>query len=320
MLNAQETTTEKQILQMEERQCANCSRTFRVLVKSPQTFCSQSCQIDSPIKKPEPKKLRPWETLERDQEKFGQGVKTIDPKTLQTPVKVVPKPIEYEIRTESPVPPTRETKPVETVKPVETPVVKAVEPKPEPKKETKKSEIEKIDARWSRYVAHAKTYVKFMNRGRMRIAELAIKACDIQWGGGNHWKGFKDVYTLKRFAQEIGVHQKTLSEWCAVKRLIVDKLPEGVFVETNYMAAQRTRKRVTRHSTRDKVTKVYLEELARNGDRYYFFQSLKRIGTTLHLVKRAKLKELDRSEVEAMRDVCREIDRVLTEFLTKSNS
>jgi len=67
----------------------------------------------------------------------------------------------------------------------------------------------------------------------MFIAEMAVKACEIKHGGGGHWSNFVSQHTLKDFANEIGMHQKTLYEWVAAKRNVVDKLPPKLAVEAD---------------------------------------------------------------------------------------
>lgn len=314
MLQTAQTQTEPKTLQMEERECSQCSRSFKVLTTSPQAFCSQTCQMESPVKSPKPKKKRPWESLERDKLLYGSGVK-VKPTLPHVPHDL--KPVRVEKSIES-IPLNIEIKEDEVL--VNDEPIEVSEPVPTIKEQALKPMTETdVEQRWTKYVAHAKTYVKGMNQGRMKIAELAIEACDIQWGGGNHWKKFEGVYTIKRFAAEIGVHSKTLSEWCAIKRLVKDKLPEGLFVENNYMAAQRTRQRIDRKTKPKKVAEVYQEELDREGPAYYFYQALKRLRTTRHLVtKRLDLSEVSKEEIAAMRDACREIDTVLTDFLDKN--
>jgi len=86
---------------------------------------------------------------------------------------------------------------------------------------------------WDECVEAAKICVVRMGQYRMFIAEMAVKACEIKHGGGGHWSNFVSQHTLKDFANEIGMHQKTLYEWVAAKRNVVDKLPPKLAVEAD---------------------------------------------------------------------------------------
>lgn len=299
MLETQKPDDKKQEYQMEIRGCAECGSQFRTWVKSSQTFCSNLCRQESGLKNPKPQKKGPWESLELDQKKHGVGVltKPLEPFVASD---VKPKPVPTTVVVKPPTPvTTNEVKP--------------------PTSETPKPEVltdEALDARWERYVASAKVFVTKMNRSRMEVAKLAIEACDIQWGGGNHWKKFEGVFTIKRFAEEVGINSKTLSEWCSIKRLIHDKLPEGVWSDSDFMAAYRSRKKVSRTSSPEEVAKIYTDELNRDQTNFYLFRGLSRLKTTRHLIfKKANLNDLDIEELTEMRDICREIDQKITEHL-----
>ena len=65
-------------------------------------------------------------------------------------------------------------------------------------------------------------HLRNTNEYRMRIAGLAVEACEIVLGGH---KG-KDRYTLVQFAKDIGMNHSTLHDWVRVKTLIYDKITE----------------------------------------------------------------------------------------------
>ena len=296
---------------MEVRGCPNCGQNFRTWVKSNQVFCSNLCRQDSGLKNPKPKKKEPWESLHLERAELGEGVTHKEANPIKRfedrPVPKVDLPIPNIINVIKQTPPNI----IDVIKP-ETSISST-------SKEEAKIEVltdEALDKRWTRYVAEAKPYIIGMQKARMEVAKIAIAACDIQWGGGNHWKKFEGVFTLKRFAEEIGVNSKTLSEWCAVRRLVYDKLPEGVWVDRDYMAACRTRKKVSRTSSPEEVARHYTDEVGRDQMSYYFIRAVSRLKTTRHMIfKKANLDELDIEEVREMRDICREIEQRLTKHL-----
>jgi len=90
----------------------------------------------------------------------------------------------------------------------------------------KHDDKDSLEKKWLFYVEQGQKIVESMGQDRLKVAELAIAACDIAHGGGNHWKKFEGVYTLNRFAKEIGVSYKTLHNWVRIKRNVYDKLVE----------------------------------------------------------------------------------------------
>jgi hypothetical protein len=136
-----------------------------------------------------------------------------------------------------------------------------------------------MEQRWNRYVESAKPFVINMTKARMAIATLAMKACTIHYGGGDHWKKFNGVYTLKRFAQEIGLNYKTLGNWVCTYRNVLEKLPDGVYDETKYEAARRVANKVNRNTPAEAVTLLYKKELSSSRDREYLVKGIKRLKT-----------------------------------------
>ena len=72
-------------------------------------------------------------------------------------------------------------------------------------------------------VSEAKKVVALLrlkNRHRIRVAELAVKACAIYHGG----RAPVTRLTLRAFAEKIGVNPHTLYEWIRYKRVVYDNL------------------------------------------------------------------------------------------------
>lgn len=72
-------------------------------------------------------------------------------------------------------------------------------------------------------VSEAREIVKYKvtNESRAKVVELALKCCD-RFHGGRATYG---LFTLKKFADEIGIKKHTLYEWIRHKELAFDKLP-----------------------------------------------------------------------------------------------
>lgn len=72
-------------------------------------------------------------------------------------------------------------------------------------------------------VRKARAYVNNYDKVRWKICDIALSVCDPRKGGKKD-----QVFTLKKFAEEIELSSHTLYQWCRVKRLVFDKLPANV--------------------------------------------------------------------------------------------
>jgi len=182
----------------------------------------------------------------------------------------------------------------------------------------KKCKTLEAEEQWNKYVRAARVHVRSLNKHRMAIAELAIKACDIKWGGGGHWSGFKGQKTIKEFALAVGVHRKTLGEWVSVKRNVVDKLPKGIYIEEDYAALQRTKKKTNRGTPAAKVIDIYNQEISRGADAYVLAQVIKRTKSyhTFICVK-GDLDRCDREELTELKSMVDEMSKRLGQHLQK---
>lgn len=83
-------------------------------------------------------------------------------------------------------------------------------------------------------VEEAKKYKKAIGQYQFMIGLCALKACTIKHGGGGHWSDFKDIYHLKRFAEDIGITYCTLAEWVRVTRNVYLKATPQQKKELSY--------------------------------------------------------------------------------------
>lgn len=140
---------------------------------------------------------------------------------------------------------------------------------------------------WELAVQEARVIFKYMSTGRMEIATKAIYACEINHGGGDHWNDFEGVYTLKKFAEDIGIHYKTLHQWVRIKRNIFDKVGTH-WNSRNFMIAIRADTRVQPEMTKKEVIEIYLDEGSRTKDSTRFRTMCKNLNTIVTLHKRGK--------------------------------
>jgi hypothetical protein len=278
-------------MNLETRTCqCGCGTAFRTLPTSQQHFASRPCE----------EKTKPW--------LFNKGVRVV-PKTK--PRHDIIDKVERELK--------------KKLKPPASAALEVLEPSLEPaqaeatkaphvieyKDLTAKVDPDELEARWKRYITQAKTHVINLNRDRMAIAKIAAEACTIHYGGGDHWKNFDGVYTLKRFAAEIKINPKTLSNWVATYRFVVLKLPDGTFDQNNFEAARRTRNMIDRNTPEEEVTKIYQKELNSSQEREYLVRGIKRLKTLhYYLTKKANLSILGQqcsSELDECHRLCDQI-------------
>ena len=89
---------------------------------------------------------------------------------------------------------------------------------------------------YEEYVRLGKGLLLKVNCYQAQIAFYATQVCTIRHGGRSG-----DLYTLKKYAQDIGMNGKTLSGWVGVYRTVIEKLgmaPEDV-TQKDWTVAQR---------------------------------------------------------------------------------
>lgn len=118
---------------------------------------------------------------------------------------------------------------------------------------------------WARCVREGKLLVMNRDKTRIKICELAGEACEIKWGGGAHWSGFKNQKTVTAFAEEIGIKPRTLLEWLAVKKYVYDNLNKKYKEDIDWSSMARTRREMqpkrANPPSKTKVTEVYESHL-----------------------------------------------------------
>lgn len=285
----------KQKLVMEWRKCP-CGQSFKVLDTSPQIYHTRYCEEkdEGKTKKPIKDKKRPWESLELDREKHGEGVTHVEPlrpEVFQKQKEDAHAKIKSQL-------PTTESYEI-TVTPAtahEAPV---------------------LESAWSAAVGEAKGLVYVINKARFDIASLALKVCIIRKGGDQKTDKYKTGRSLKDFAKQIGVCHKTLCEWVRIKRNVIDKLPEGLYMPDKYAAAQRTACHITKQASPREVEKHYRREVNNDSPQFYFDQLVKRARLQSYYLENPenKLSKLSKQSVQEMLDYTKASLKVLKSHL-----
>lgn len=152
-------------------------------------------------------------------------------------------------------------------------------------------------------VREALQYVNNYDKVRWKIVDIAINVCDISHGG----RKSDSLWTLSRFADEIEINRKTLSEWVRCKKLVLEKLPKGIQENPQkhkFDDFKMTLERVNENSTNSEVESFFLEVTNLNPEQRKFKKYLKHINSVLYNVQRPLL----------MKDI---EDELLNEFVQK---
>lgn len=276
--NTQKPFNSPLLIQLEERSCLVCQKRFKSMSKSNQRFCGAVCK-DTAYR--EPKKYMVESQVNQEAKFKSDRRKEFTEKGKEIIARVT------------------ETK---------KPNVKLSDPTV--------IDIEYYDKKWNSYVVEAKKVVSKMGADRLRIATLAIEACDIRHGGGGHWNNNEGVYTMKRFASEVGINYKTLANWVRVKRNVIDKLPEGAFKEDDWAAANRASDNVPAKASREDVEKSYKKWKNERDEVRYHTHANRKIKTILYFFKHSShIEKLNVDQLKETLCISEELVKVLSEKL-----
>ena len=119
-----------------------------------------------------------------------------------------------------------------------------------------------INEKWELNVKRAKDFIKVKSANQMEIARLALEVCEITHGGPS----CEGKFTLKRFAAEVGVNQKTLSTWVAVRVTAYNKLPNYIVKDLSFTKLSSIANNTNRNSSKEEVLKVYERTVGEKSD------------------------------------------------------
>lgn len=85
---------------------------------------------------------------------------------------------------------------------------------------------------YQNYVVLGKAELKQIQGHQRKIAEYALKVCTIRHGGKSG-----DLYTLTRYADDLGVNRKTLQNWVQIYKNVILKLDADKKEKASWKAA-----------------------------------------------------------------------------------
>jgi len=123
-----------------------------------------------------------------------------------------------------------------------------------------KTEFNKFISLWNQNVNEAKAIVVARQSMQIKIAEYALEVCEIDWGGV-HSK-YSDKFTMKRFAEEIGLNARTLSTYINIKKNVFDKLDQNLQTKASYTIMHHVARTVDRSTTKKILRQKVKNELS----------------------------------------------------------
>ncbi len=131
---------------------------------------------------------------------------------------------------------------------------------------------------WELKVREARGLYLKLDQNRFKIAKLALEACDMRHGGDRDRR-----FTVKKFAMALGLYHKTLYEWIAIKRQVVDKLRvKEDLNKVPYNIFCSVRKRVDDKTSPKQVRIILNEELNRDPTIFKWRKYEEVMGTILN--------------------------------------
>lgn len=173
---------------------------------------------------------------------------------------------------------------------------------------TDKTNTDNSELKWQQCVERAKHIKNMVKNNRLILANIAIEACDIVWGGGGHWNNFSKQRTVNDFASLIGLNTKTLYEWIRVKKFVVDKLPTGDYSATRLWKILRyVQEKVTKDASPDQVLAIYNKEMSREGPNVKIKQVIKTTKNVKHFVTQNDLSKIHAEDLVELKATCQDI-------------
>lgn len=116
----------------------------------------------------------------------------------------------------------------------------------------KKKDVEK---KWTTCVAKAREIHRTLDLPQLEIAKIALEACTITWGGSKK-KIAENQHTITRFANEIGVNKKTLSNWVAAYKNVYVRLDNDYRKDLSYTDIVKLARTINRDTPVDEVNRL----------------------------------------------------------------
>lgn len=135
---------------------------------------------------------------------------------------------------------------------------------------------------WSMAIREARSFISNYDKYRWKVVTLALGVCDYSHGGRK-----ESQFSLKKFSAEIGLNSKTLYEWVAVKRKLLDKLPTDVLKKEainkrGFQDLKLVADKLELDSSASEAKTQYMQFFAQKPEEIKFSKYLKTLKTLLY--------------------------------------
>lgn len=109
---------------------------------------------------------------------------------------------------------------------------------------------------YNKYIHRAKHLLETIKSYQIEIVKMVLEVCDIRHGGISH-----DVFTIKRFALDIGMNPKTLQNWVREYKNVALKLTleeqNNLKSAEDWKKIRQVNKIVDRNAPKEEVRKIF---------------------------------------------------------------
>jgi hypothetical protein len=165
---------------------------------------------------------------------------------------------------------------------------------------------------WELAIRQARQFVANYAKTRWKIVAIAESVCDISVGG----RGKETVYTVRRFAEAIEIHEHTLYEWIRTKRLVLDKLPARYTnhpEKLSYGDLHEVCGKVDQKTTPKEVLSHYMTVTKEKPENRKFIKYNRVLNSILYNAQRPlNMTEVDEEVLKPIIDKCNTIVGLLT--------
>lgn len=139
-------------------------------------------------------------------------------------------------------------------------------------------------------------FLQNIKNTKYEICLLTTKVCDIRIGG--HGRD-KEIYSMKKFADDIGMKHHTLKKWMEEHRNVVEKLPKKPKAK-DYKIIRQVLKEVTNKTPTKEVREIYNHYQKYTDDDFKLLAAIKYAKSVRNFVSDYKMELFDQDLVDEL--------------------
>ena len=167
-------------------------------------------------------------------------------------------------------------------------------------------------------VVRGKELIETQKQTKYELCLLTIRVCTIQMGG--HGPN-KNIYSMKRFADDIGMKPNTLRKWMEEHRNVAAKLPQKPKAK-DYKIIREVMKSVTSKTPTKEVRKIYNTYKQYSNEDYLLLSQIKNAKAIRNYLKEHDLNSLKKKDFNILKEIIENISGILSKqkvILRKNN-